>query len=218
MLRTNGSAAAGQIPPDLARVPFSGELRSVAGDLRRSADEGSADCQHSVRARRLAPFAADDADAEPHPPSGRMPLTSGCSAMLTQFGTNGGFLPRRSVIVRDSRPPVGHAMTGRSASTLLSRLNDTPAEYERPRECPVHRGSASQNSQFGRCRIRERPVISPARSAGFGGSVPVHDRHGHLRARPDARMGSIGTLKRRLAHGWVSDWSSLRAWVVWVRV
>jgi hypothetical protein len=50
--------------------------------------------------------------------------------MLTQFGTNGEFLPRRSMTVRGSSPPVGHAMTGRSASTLLSRLNDTPnAEY-----------------------------------------------------------------------------------------
>jgi hypothetical protein len=55
-----------------------------------------------------------------------VPLTSGAAAMLAQFGTNGGFLPRRSVTVRDSSPPVGHAMTGRSASTLLSRLNDTP--------------------------------------------------------------------------------------------
>ncbi len=27
-----------------------------------------------------------------------------------------------------------------------------------------------------------------------------------------------GTLKRQLAHGWVADWSSLRAWVAWVRV
>jgi hypothetical protein len=25
-------------------------------------------------------------------------------------------------------------------------------------------------------------------------------------------------LKLQLAHGWAPDWSSLRAWVVWVRV
>jgi hypothetical protein len=35
---------------------------------------------------------------------------------------------------------------------------------------------------------------------------------------PEAVIGSIGTLKRRLAHGGASDWSSLRAWVIWVRV
>ncbi len=46
----------------------------------------------------------------------------------------------------------------------------------------------------------------------------IHDRHGHLRAQPDARIGSTHPLKRQFAHGWVSDWSSLRAWVVWVRV
>src|SRR6266496_3478285 len=117
------------------------------------------------------------------------------------------------------RPPTlrpHHSKAREAGPEALTHI--LPAEYERPRQCPVHRGSAPQNSQFGRCRIRERPGISPARSAGFGGSVPVHDRHGHLRARPDARMGSIRTLKRQLAHGWVSDWSSLRAWVVWARV
>jgi hypothetical protein len=46
----------------------------------------------------------------------------------------------------------------------------------------------------------------------------IHDRHSHLRAQSDARMGSTRTLKRQFAHGWVSDWSSLRASVAWVRV
>lgn len=72
--------------------------------------------------------------------------------------------------------------------------------------------------RFGACQIGERPAMSTARSAGFGGSVPVNDRHGHLRAQPDARIGSTRTLKRQFAHGWVSDWSSLSAWVAWVRV
>jgi len=31
----------------------------------------------------------------------------------------------------------------------------------------------------------------------------AHDR--------EAAIGSIGTLKRQLAHGWASDWRSLRA-------
>jgi hypothetical protein len=33
-----------------------------------------------------------------------------------------------------------------------------------------------------------------------------------------ATVGGFRTLKWRLAHGWVADWSSLRALVVWVRV
>ena len=70
----------------------------------------------------------------------------------------------------------------------------------------------------GRRRIRGRPAVSRARSIDSDGSVPVHDRLGHTRARLDALDGSIRSLKRWLAHGWVADWGSLRAWVAWARV
>ena len=37
-------------------------------------------------------------------------------------------------------------------------------------------------------------------------------------AQSEARIGTTHLLKRQFAHGWVSDRSSLRAWVAWVRV
>jgi P-type Cu+ transporter len=52
MPQANGPPAAGQLPPDLARTLLS---RAALGSQvpRLSADEGSAACQHSARARRL---------------------------------------------------------------------------------------------------------------------------------------------------------------------
>src|SRR6516164_5980854 len=63
----------------------------------------------------------------------------------------------------------------------------------------------------------DRSPYTP-QTAAAPASVPVLGRHGRLRARPAARIGSIRTMMRQLAHGWVWDSSSLRAWVVWVRV
>ena len=60
-------------------------------------------------------------------------------------------------------------------------------------------------------RVEWRGVAGPL-------DLPEDDRHGHLRTRPDAVIGSIGALRRQLAYGWAADWSSLTAWVVWVRV
>jgi hypothetical protein len=140
---------------------------------------------------------------------------------------------------RRMRPHLRPAGTGRHHRVLVdlprpgdpsSRSHGVTGGSARPRHTQrrTPTWSGPVNSQFagaqhrrtassGRCRIRGRPVISTARPTGFGGSVPVHDRRGHLRARPSAPR-RIRTLKRHLAHGWVADSSSLRAWVAWVRV
>ena len=57
--------------------------------------------------------------------------------------------------------------------------------------------------------------MSRAWSIDFGGRVPTHDRHGHLWRRTGRCHWQYQHLERQLAHGWASDWSSLRAWVVW---
>jgi hypothetical protein len=79
-------------------------------------------------------------------------------------------------------------------------------------------GLSVAEQPFGRCRTRERPAITTAGSAGFGGSVAVYDCYGLLRVRPGAPVGSIRALKRQAAHGWIPGPDSVRAWVVWVRV
>src|SRR6266496_320357 len=107
---------------------------------------------------------------------------------------------------------------GQAVATVLEALRRGLTEYERPRESSAHGARLHRTASSGRCRIRGRPAISRAWSIEFGGRVPTHDRHGHLCAGPDAAIGTISTLKRQLAHGWASDWSSLRAWVVWARV
>jgi hypothetical protein len=79
--------------------------------------------------------------------------------------------------------------------------------------------ASAQNSQFGalsdpresgnlQCSVNRLRRVSPN----------IHDRRAHLSARPDTAVGNIGSWKRQLAHGGVAGLSSLRAWLIWVRV
>ena len=89
------------------------------------------------------------------------------------------------------------------------------ADYERPCESAVHRSAASQNSQFGALSDpRESGNLQYLVNRRQRVSPNIHDRLVHLSAWPDAAVGTIGSLKRQLAHGGVAGLSSLRAWVV----
>ena len=71
--------------------------------------------------------------------------------------------------------------------------------------------------------VRGLPDPGGRQSSGLG--QPAWTGEGPIRAAtvtgalaPDDAAGSIRIFMRQFAYGGVADWSSLRAWVIWVRV
>jgi hypothetical protein len=112
--------------------------------------------------------------------------------------------------------PVSVAAASREASPSAHEVADRSgfadvSALRRQFTSQVCRSPTAYRRTFGHQNIGRRRKFSPILTG-------VTNRHGYGDARPDAAAGSIGGLKRQLAHGRVADLSSLRAWVVWVRV
>jgi hypothetical protein len=83
------------------------------------------------------------------------PAVGNCWNIRAQFGTNGGH-PAQA-LCDCSRFEPGHPMTGRSASTLLSRLNDTPnADSAQLRHAPMTQVAVRRSPGSGGRRSRPR--------------------------------------------------------------
>ena len=119
--------------------------------------------------------------------------------------------------MRSLWPPVnGAVVTGRGSDSSCLRSQIAPSmSYPLVRRSPW--------LTIAEQPVRGLPDPGGRQSSGLG--QPAWTGEGPIRAAtvtgalaPDDAAGSIRIFMRQFAYGGVADWSSLRAWVIWVRV
>ncbi len=116
------------------------------------------------------------------------------------------------VCIQKARGSSPLSSTGQSRIAILKAPEESQTKSQDWCYFSFRRAQHRRTPSSARCPICKRPAISGAGQSVSTGEPQIHDRHCHLRARPDAFRGASGSSSRSArrwrgaAAGWLTAW------------